>query len=138
MRYSTLFAKTLRSVPKDEVAINAKYLIQGGFIDKLMSGSYTILPLGRLILRKIEQIIREEMDAIGAQEMMMPLLHPKEIWNETGRWDSAREVMYQFEKDEKKPHRKSSRSFNEDSDKTKRVKFDEFEDGKTFSESLHL
>ena len=101
MRYSTLFAKTLRSVPKDEVAINAKYLIQGGFIDKLMSGSYTILPLGRLILRKIEQIIREEMDAIGAQEMMMPLLHPKEIWNETGRWDSAREVMYQFEKDEK-------------------------------------
>jgi prolyl-tRNA synthetase len=101
VRYSTLFAKSFKSVPKDEVAINAKYLIQGGFIDKLMSGSYTILPLGKRVLRKIEQIIREEMDATGAQEMLMPLLHPKEIWNETGRWDSAREVMYQFEKDEK-------------------------------------
>jgi prolyl-tRNA synthetase len=101
MKYSHLFAKTTKSVPKDEVAINAKYLLQGGFIDKLMAGSYTLLPLGRLVERKIEQIVREEMNATGANEILMPLLHPKEIWNETGRWDSAKEVMYQFAKDEK-------------------------------------
>ncbi len=101
MKYSNLFAKTTKSVPKDEIAVNAKFLIQGGFIDKLMAGSYTLLPLGRLVERKIEQIVREEMNATGAQEVLMPLLHPKEIWNETGRWDSAKEVMYQFEKNEK-------------------------------------
>ena len=101
MKYSQLFAKTTKSVPKDEVAVNAKFLIQGGFIDKLMAGSYTLLPLGRLVERKIEQIVREEMNLIGAQEVLMPLLHPKEVWNETGRWDSAKEVMYQFAKDEK-------------------------------------
>ena len=101
MKYSQLFAKTTKSLPKDEVAVNAKFLIQGGFIDKMMAGSYTLLPLGRLVERKIEQIIREEMNATGAQEVLMPLLHPKEIWNETGRWNSAKEVMYQFEKNDK-------------------------------------
>lgn len=101
MRYSTLFAKTTKSVPKDEVAVNAKLLIQGGFIDKLMAGSYTLLPLGRRVEQKIEQIVREEMNATGAQEILMPLLHPKEIWNETGRWESAKDVMYQFKKGEK-------------------------------------
>ncbi len=101
MKYSVLFAKTQKTSPRDEVSVNAKYLLRGGFIDKLMAGSYTLLPLGRRVERKIEQIIREEMDATGAQEVLMPLLHPKEIWNETGRWDSAKEVMYQFEKDEK-------------------------------------
>lgn len=101
MRYSELFAKDKREAPKDETAVNAKLLMQGGFIDKLMAGSYTLLPLGRLVERKIEQIIREEMNATGAQEVLMPLLHPKELWNETGRWDSAKEVMYQFKKDDK-------------------------------------
>lgn len=101
MRYSKLFPKTIKDAPSDEVAVNAKLLLRGGFIDKLMAGSYTLLPLGRLVERKIEQIIREEMDATGAGEMLMPLLHPKSIWNETGRWDTAREVMYQFEKDDK-------------------------------------
>jgi prolyl-tRNA synthetase len=66
-----------------------------------MAGSYSLLPLGRLVERKIEQIIREEMDATGAQEILMPLLHPKEIWNETGRWDSAAEVMYKLKSAEK-------------------------------------
>lgn len=101
MRYSDLFPKTLKEAPKDEVAVNAKYLIRGGFIDKLMAGSYTLLPLGRRVERKIEQIVREEMDKTGAQEVLMPLLHPKEIWNETGRWESAKDVMYQFEKDDR-------------------------------------
>jgi prolyl-tRNA synthetase len=101
MRYSTLFGKTIKEAPKDEVATNAKLLLRGGFIDKLMAGSYTLLHLGRRVEQKIEQIIREEMNATGAGEILMPLLHPKEIWNETGRWDSAKEVMYQFKKDDK-------------------------------------
>lgn len=101
MKYSQLFPKTIKEAPKDEVAINAKYLLRGGFIDKLMAGSYTLLPLGRIVEQKIEQIIREEMNKTGAQEILMPLLHPKEIWNETGRWDKAKDVMYQFKKDEK-------------------------------------
>lgn len=99
MRYSELFGKSSKDIPRDEVAINAKYLLQGGFIDKLMAGSYTLLPLGRRVERKIEQIIREEMNATGAQEVLMPLLHPKEIWNETGRWETAADIMYQFGKD---------------------------------------
>lgn len=101
MLQSTLFPKTKTEAPKDEQAINAKFLLRGGFIDKLMAGSYTLLPLGRLVERKIEQIVREEMNNTGAQEVLMPLLHPKDIWNETGRWDSASEVMYKLQKDEK-------------------------------------
>ncbi|HUD44728.1 MAG TPA: aminoacyl--tRNA ligase-related protein [Patescibacteria group bacterium] len=101
MRYSQYFPKTVKEAPKDEVAINAKYLLRGGFIDKLMAGSYTLLPLGRIVERKIENIIREEMNATGAAEMLMPLLHPKEIWNETGRWDKADEVMYKLKKGDK-------------------------------------
>jgi prolyl-tRNA synthetase len=101
MRYSKLLGKTLKDSPKDEVSVNAKLLLRGGFIDKLMAGSYTLLHLGRRVEQKIEQIVREEMNDTGAEEILMPLLHPKEIWNETGRWDKAKEVMYQFEKNEK-------------------------------------
>ena len=101
MLYSQLFGKTTKSIPKDEVALNAKLLIQAGFIDKLMSGSYTLLPLGRLVELKLEQIVRDEMNLLGSEEILMPLMHPKSIWNETGRWDSAKEVMYQLEKDGK-------------------------------------
>lgn len=101
MRYSQLFGKTKKEAPKDEVSVNAKLLQQGGFIDRLMSGSYSLLPLGRRVERKIEQIIREEMDKTGAQEILMPLLHPREIWDETGRWEKAKGVMYQFEKNDK-------------------------------------
>lgn len=101
MLYSKLFPKTLREAPSEEVAVNAKYLLRAGFIDKLMSGSYTLLPLGRRVEQKIEQIVREEMDLTGAQEILMPLLHPKEIWSETGRWEKADEVMYKLEKSKK-------------------------------------
>jgi prolyl-tRNA synthetase len=101
MKYSQFFPKTSKDAPKDEVAVNAQYLLRGGYIDKLMAGSYTLLPLGMRVVAKINSIIREEMNATGAQELLMPLLHPKDIWNETGRWDSAKEVMYQFEKNDK-------------------------------------
>ena len=101
MLYSKLFGKTSKSELKEDLSINAKYLIRAGFIDQLMSGSYSILPIGLRVIKKIENIIREEMNLTGAHEVLMPLLHPKEIWNETGRWDSAKEVMYQFKKGDK-------------------------------------
>lgn len=96
MRQSVLFPKTLKEAPKEATSINHQYLVRGGFVDQLAAGSWSILPLGQRIIIKINQIVREEMNKIGGQELSLPLLHPKEIWNETGRWDSAREVMYQL------------------------------------------
>lgn len=97
MRQSLLFGKTLREVPSDEVSVNARLLIRGGFIDKLMAGSYTYLPLGLAVMRNISRIVRAEIDALGGQEIFMPALHPKDVWEQTGRWkDPGREVMLQF------------------------------------------
>ena len=87
MRQSKLFGQTIREVPKDELSKNAQLLIRGGFINKLMAGVYTYLPLGLRVLRKIENIIREEMNAIGGQEILMPSLQNKMDWEVTGRWD---------------------------------------------------
>src|SRR3990167_1033240 len=101
MLYSEIFGKTTKSATKDEMAVNARLLLQAGFIDKLMTGSYTLLPLGKKVEAKIQRIIAEEMNAIDAQEVLMPLLHPKSIWNETGRWETAKEVMYRFKKNDK-------------------------------------
>lgn len=86
MRQSHLFTKTFRTAPKDEEATNARLLIQGGFIDKLMAGVYTYLPLGLRVFKKVEHIIREEMDAAGGTEVLMPSLQPKDNWEKTGRW----------------------------------------------------
>ncbi|MFC1625923.1 proline--tRNA ligase [Patescibacteria group bacterium] len=96
MKQSQLFPKTKKEAPKDAQSINHKLLVRAGFIDQLMAGSWTLLPMGHLVVSKINQIIREEMNAIGAQEILMPLLHPKEIWNETGRWDKADRIMYKL------------------------------------------
>ncbi len=96
MKQSELFPKTRKEAPKDAESINHKLLVRAGFIDQLMAGSWTLLPLGLRVISRINNIIREEMNVIGGQEMQMPLLHPKGIWNETGRWETAREVMYQF------------------------------------------
>src|SRR4030042_6128809 len=96
MLQSKLFPKTRKEAPKDAESTNHKLLVRGGFIDQLMAGSWTLLPLGWRVVEKINAIIREESNATGAQEILMPLLHPKKIWNETGRWEKAREVMYQF------------------------------------------
>lgn len=102
MKQSILFPKTRKEAPKDAESINHKFLVRGGFIDQLMTGSWTLLPLGLKVVTKINNIIREEMNLIGAQEVLMPLLHPKDIWNETGRWDSASEVMYKLKDSRKK------------------------------------
>lgn len=95
MLQSKLFAKTRKEAPKDEVSINAKLLIRAGFIDKLMAGNYTYLPLGLRVLKKIENIVREEMVAAGGQELLMPSLHPKENWAQTGRWNTL-DSLFKF------------------------------------------
>lgn len=102
MRQSELFPKTRKEAPKDAESINHKLLVRGGFVDQLMAGSWTLLPLGLRVITKINQIIREEMNAVGGQEMLMPLLHPKEVWNETGRWDKANDIMYKLTDSRKK------------------------------------
>ncbi|MDD2823449.1 MAG: His/Gly/Thr/Pro-type tRNA ligase C-terminal domain-containing protein [Candidatus Daviesbacteria bacterium] len=86
MKYSKLFSKTLRQPPKEAETINHKLLTQAGFVDQLMAGVYSYLPLGLRVLNKIEQIVREEMDAVEGQEVLMPILHPKSIWETTGGW----------------------------------------------------
>lgn len=88
MRQSQLFTKTQKEAPADEVAKNAKLLIRAGFVDKLQAGVYTYLPLGLRVLKNIENIIREEMNSAGGQEILMPSLQPKENWQATGRWDT--------------------------------------------------
>lgn len=93
MRQSQLFTKTQKNAPKDEPSANARFLIRGGFADKLMAGVYSILPLGWRVMKKIENVIREEMNAIGGQEFFMPSLHPKENWQKTGRWDSMDDLF---------------------------------------------
>ncbi len=86
MLQSKLFPRTLREAPRDEVSANARLLTRAGFIDKLMAGVYTYLPLGLRVLKKIEDIVRDEMVKAGGQELLMPALHPKENWEKTGRW----------------------------------------------------
>ena len=89
MKMTDLFTKTSKSVPADETARNARLLIQAGFIHKEMAGVYAYLPLGLRVLENIKAIVREEMDSIGGQEVMMTALQPRELWEKTNRWDDA-------------------------------------------------
>ena len=82
-----MFGKTLKTVPTEAEAVNHKLLLKGGFIDQLSAGIYSFLPLGWWVHRNIENIIREEMNAIGGQEVFLPTLQPKSLWQETDRWD---------------------------------------------------
>ncbi|MDO8460917.1 MAG: aminoacyl--tRNA ligase-related protein [bacterium] len=88
MRYSKLFGKTIRDDPKDEVSVNAKLLIRGGFIRKEVAGVYNFLPLGLRVLNKISTIVREEMNAAGGQELLLSSLQNRVSWEQTKRWDS--------------------------------------------------
>ncbi len=81
--------------PRDADTVNHKLLVQAGFVRQLMAGVYTYLPLGLKVLRKLEKIVREEMDAIGGEEILMPMLHPAEIWKKTGGWDSI-DVLFKL------------------------------------------
>jgi prolyl-tRNA synthetase len=95
MRQSQLFTRIERNAPKDEATTNAQLLARAGFVSKLMAGVYSYLPLGLRVLRKIEQIVREEMNAIGGEELLMPILHPKSIWATTGGWEKI-DVLFKF------------------------------------------
>jgi prolyl-tRNA synthetase len=90
MRQSQLFTKTRRDSPKDEMALNAQLLIRAGFVHKEMAGVYAYLPLGLKVLENIKRIVREEMDAIGGQELIMTSLQRKELWEVTDRWDDQK------------------------------------------------
>lgn len=87
MRQSELFTKTSKKSPKEAEALNHKLLVQAGFIDRLSSGVFTLLPLGLRVVKKIENIVREEMNNLGAQEILMPALIPRENWEQTDRWN---------------------------------------------------
>lgn len=87
MKMSKLFVQTLREFPSDAEVISHKLLVRAGFIKKLSSGIYNYLPLMTRVLKKVETIIREEMDAAGAQELSMPFVQPQELWEESGRWE---------------------------------------------------
>ena len=86
MRASNLYAPTLRNTPAEAEIVSHQLMYRAGMIRKVAGGMYTFLPLGWRVIRKIEQIIREEMDAAGGQEVMMPILQPGELWQESGRW----------------------------------------------------
>ena len=87
MKQSLLFAPTLRDMPKEAEVISHKILLRGGYIKQIAAGVYTYLPLAYRVIKKIENIIREELDAIGCSELLMPALQPKDLWSESGRWE---------------------------------------------------
>ena len=94
MRYSRLFLPTLKEVPAEAEVISHRLMLRAGMIRKLAAGLYTYLPLGLRAVRKVENIIREEMNRAGAQEVMMPVVQPAELWKESGRWDHyGRELL---------------------------------------------
>ena len=96
MRWSSAFIPTLREDPADAEAVSHKLLVRAGYVRQLMAGVYSMTPLAFRSLRKVESIIREEMERIGAQEFRLPCLHPKEIWERSGRWDSVGEEMFRL------------------------------------------
>ncbi len=96
MLQSKLFTKTQKEDPREEESTNAKLLIRAGYVDKTMAGVYTFLPLGWKVIKKIEEIIRREMVALGGEEISMPTLQPKKNWETTGRYD-AYDTLFKFQ-----------------------------------------
>ncbi len=96
MRWSNAFIPTLRDDPADAEATSHKLLVRAGFVRQLMAGSYSLLPLGQRVCQKITGIVRREMDEIGGQEFKLPTLHPAEVWQRSGRWESMGDEMFRF------------------------------------------
>jgi len=96
MRYSQLWIPTLRDDPGEADVISHRLMVRAGMIRKLASGIYTYLPLGYRVLRKVETIVREEMNLTGAQEILMPVMQPAELWKETGRWDQYGKELFRL------------------------------------------
>jgi prolyl-tRNA synthetase len=95
MKYSQLFVKTLKSAPSSADTANHRLLVQAGFVRQVMAGVYTYLPLGLRVLNKISNIVREEMDGVGGQEVLMPMLHPSALWKQTGGSDKI-DVLFKI------------------------------------------
>ena len=94
MKQSLMFIPTLRDMPKDAEIASHKILLKGGYIKQHVAGVYTYLPLAYKVIKKIENIIREELDKIGCSELLMPALQSKELWVESGRWENyGKELM---------------------------------------------
>src|SRR5512139_4198783 len=96
MLFSRLLIPTLKENPAEAEAVSHKLLLRAGMIRKLASGIYNFLPLGLRVLRKVERIVREEMDRAGAQEILMPALLPAEYFKETGRWDVYGDTLFRL------------------------------------------
>ncbi|NLF74703.1 MAG: proline--tRNA ligase, partial [Chloroflexi bacterium] len=99
MRITELFSRTLRDAPADAELPSHQLAIRAGLVRPVAAGIYAMLPLGWRVLRKIEAILRAEMDAAGGQEIRMPVVHPAEIWQATGRWDSFGPALQRFSSD---------------------------------------
>lgn len=97
MRWTNAHIPTLREAPADAEAVSHRLLVRGGFIRQLAAGSYTMLPLGQLVRLKVEGIIREEMNAIGGQEMVLPTLHPAEIWRKSDRYEMMGDNLFKLQ-----------------------------------------
>lgn len=97
MRVSKLYAPTLREVPAEAEVVSHQLMLRAGFMRKAAGGIYTYLPLAWRVLKKIERIVREEMDAKGSQELLMPIIQPAEIWQESGRWDVYGAEMFRLQ-----------------------------------------
>jgi prolyl-tRNA synthetase len=96
LKASQLFYPTLREVPSEAEIVSHQLLLRAGFIRKNTAGVYTYLPLARRVLRKIENIVREEMDKAGGQEIVMPIIQPRELWDKSGRWSLYGEEMFKL------------------------------------------
>ena len=102
MKQSQLVTKTRKVISQQEASINAQLLERAGYISKLMAGVYTYLPLGLRVLTKIEQHVRTAMNSLGAQEILMPTLQPREPWDITGRWETV-DVLYKLKAHDQRP-----------------------------------
>src|ERR1041385_5389348 len=96
MRLSKSLVPTLREEPAEAEALSHKLILRAGLVRQLAAGIYVDLPLGQRVLDKVNAIIREEMNAIGGQEITMPVMHPAEIWKESGRWDAIGDEMFRL------------------------------------------
>ena len=96
MRWSASFIPTLRDAPADAEAASHKLLVRGGFIRQLHAGHYSLLPLGLRVHEKVAQVVREEIDAIGGQEFLLPAMHPASLWKQSGRWDVMGDEMFRL------------------------------------------
>ena len=91
-----MFIPTLREVPADADAVSHRLMLRAGYVRQLAAGLYIFLPLGWRALDRIDAILKEEMESIGAQEISMPVLHPAEVWQQTGRWSTIGDEMFRL------------------------------------------